>query len=245
MTLLWIVAASLLGSVGSLLGAALLLVAPERTRRALVPLLVSYATGTLMGAALLGMLPASLHALPAGIVTRTVLGGLVLFFLLEKVVLWRHCHSEECRVHPRTAPLILIGDAFHNFVDGVAIAAAFAVSVPLGVSTTVAVVAHEVPQEIGDTAILLDGGMSPSRAFGLNLLSSLATLPGALVGYLFAGAGAAVPYILALAGASFLYIATADLVPGLHREPGVRQSLAQVALLALGVATVALTTQTH
>ena len=172
MLLVWIIVFSLLGSVGALAGAALLLAFPRAIRDALVPALISYAAGVLLGAAFLGMIPKALAGDPGAPILATVLAGLVLFFVLEKLVLWRHCHEAECPVHGQAAPLILFGDALHNFVDGLVIAAAFLVSVPLGITTAVAVIAHEVPQEVGDFAILLDSGYSRARAFWLNTLSS-------------------------------------------------------------------------
>jgi zinc and cadmium transporter len=131
--LLWIIGFSILGSVGAVAGAALFLFFPEGIRKVLVPCLISYATGTLLGAAFLGMIPAGLKQAPASTVMATVLAGMVMFFVLEKLVIWRHCHDSACELHGRAAPLILIGDAFHNFVDGVAIAAAFSTSIPLGI----------------------------------------------------------------------------------------------------------------
>jgi zinc and cadmium transporter len=240
MLLLFIVIFSLFGSVGAIAGASVLLIFPEKTRRTLLPCLLSYATGTLLGAAFLGMIPKAVQesaVLPA---STAVLIGLVLFFLLEKLVLWRHCHDVQCEVHGKAGPLILIGDAFHNFVDGVVIAAAFLTSVPLGVAAAIAIIAHEVPQEVGDFAILLNSGYSRARAFLLNLLSSLATLPGAVIGYLFlATVGQAVPYILSISAASFIYIAIADLVPSLHRQIGLRASVSQLLLMLAGIGTIA------
>jgi zinc and cadmium transporter len=238
--LAWIVPFSLLGSVGAVAVSAVLLLFPAGTRRVLVPCLVSYATGTLLAAAFLGMIPAGLAKAPVVSVTGTVLAGMVLFFVLEKLVLWRHCHEEDCEVHGRAAPLILVGDAFHNFVDGVVIAAAFLTSVPLGVTTAFAVIAHEIPQEVGDFAILLESGYGRAKALLLNGLSSAATLPGALAAYFWLGeTREAVPYILALSAASFIYIAAADLIPGLHRQVSPAASLRQLALLLAGVATIA------
>ncbi len=240
-TLLWITVFSLLGSVGAVSCSALLLVFPERVRKALVPSLVSYATGTLLGAAFLGMIPAGLEQAPALHVTATVLAGFVLFFVLEKLVLWRHCHDGSCAVHGRGAPLILIGDAFHNFVDGIVIAAAFLTSVPLGITASLAVIAHEIPQEVGDFAILLDSGWGRARAMLLNGLSACTTLPGAIIAYFWLGEmQAAVPYILALSAASFIYIAAADLIPELHRQAGPLVTLRQVVLLLAGIFTIAL-----
>jgi zinc and cadmium transporter len=236
----WIIVASLLGSVGSLVGAALLLLAPGATRRGAVSHLISFAVGTLLGAAFLAMLPRALANAPAKGVLATALAGFVGFFILEKWVIWRHCHEADCDVHSAAGALILAGDAFHNFVDGLAIASAFLVSVPLGTSTSLAVIAHEVPQELGDFAILLDSGYTARRAFTYNLLSSLTTLPGALLAYLALSASAkVVPYVLAVSAASFIYIAAADLIPGLHRHR--RQSgTFQLLLMLAGIATVLL-----
>ena len=239
--LLWIIGFSILGSVGAVLGASLFLFFPDSIRRILVPYLISYATGTLLGAAFLGMIPAGLRQAPTVAVMATVLAGIVLFFTLEKFVLWRHCHDSQCELHSRAGPLILIGDAFHNFVDGVVIAAAFLTSIPLGIAASLAVIAHEVPQEVGDFAILLDSGYGRMRALVLNGLSSATTLPGAVATYLWLGeTHAAVPYILALSAASFIYIAAADLIPGLHRQVTPAASLRQLVLLLAGIGTIVL-----
>ncbi|MDD3761775.1 MAG: ZIP family metal transporter [Nevskiales bacterium] len=246
MLMLWVAGFAILGSIGAIVGAALILIAPPGLRRRLVPELVSYSAGTLLGAAFLGMLPAGLAQAPASALMPAVLAGLVLFFLLEKWALWRHCHEEHCQVHGRPAPVILIGDAFHNFVDGVVIAAAFLVSVPLGVATAIAVIAHELPQEIGDFAILLESGYSRMRALLLNGLSSAATLPGALMGYLWLErTREAVPYMLALSAASFIYVAVADLIPHLHRTTRPAASLRQVLLMLAGIATIAVVRRLH
>ncbi|HQS89350.1 ZIP family metal transporter, partial [Polaromonas sp.] len=220
---------------------ALLLAFPDAMRQRLLPWLLSYATGTLLGAAFLGMIPQGLkHAAPLAI-TGTVLAGLVGFFILEKLVIWRHCHDADCEEHGHQAgTLILLGDAFHNFVDGVVIAAAFLTSVPLGIATALAVIAHEIPQELGDFAILLHSGLSKSRAFVYNLLSSLTTLPGVIIGWFWlAETRAAIPFVLAISAASFIYIAVADLVPSLHRHTALKSSLIQVGLILAGIATIA------
>jgi zinc and cadmium transporter len=237
----WIVGFSILGSIGAVAVAAVLLLFPERARKKLVPFLISYATGTLLGAAFLGMIPAGLERAPAAAVMATVLAGVVLFFVLEKLVLWRHCHDAECNVHGRAAPLILIGDAFHNFVDGVVIAAAFLASIPIGIAASLAVIAHEIPQEVGDFAILLDSGYGRTKAFLLNGLSGATTLPGAVAAYFWLGETRdAVPYVLAVSAASFIYIAAADLIPDLHRQVAPAASLRQIVLLLAGIGTIAL-----
>jgi zinc and cadmium transporter len=237
----WILAFSLAGSVGAAVGGGAVLLLPDATRKRALPGLSSYAAGTLLGAAFLGMLPQALEALPITRALETVLIGLICFFVLEKVVLWHHCHEESCEAHEAAGPLLLLGDAFHNFIDGVVIAAAFLVSVPLGLGTSLAVIAHEIPQEVGDLAVLLHGGYEKRRAFALNLLSSLTTIPGALLGFFALDAARhIVPYVIALSAASFIYIAVADVVPSLHRQRELRQGVVQIAALLAGIGTLLL-----
>jgi zinc and cadmium transporter len=237
----WIIGFSLLGSVGAIAGAALFLTFPDGIRRVVVPGLISFAAGTLLGAAFLGMIPAGLKMAPVIDVMATVLAGIVLFFVLEKLVIWRHSHDDDLKEHGRPGPLILIGDAFHNFVDGVVIAGAFLTSLPLGIATAMAVIAHEVPQELGEFAILLESGYGRARALLLNFLSSLATLPGAVLAYFWlAETQRAIPYVLGVSAASFIYIATADLIPGLHKHVSAAASVRQFVLLLAGICTISL-----
>lgn len=232
-----------LGSVGAMSAATLLLLSTGSMQKQGLPYLLSYATGTLLGAAFLGMLPKALENTPPLAITGTVLTGIVAFFVLEKLVIWRHCHDQDCEVHGNEGgSLILLGDTFHNFIDGVVIAAAFLTSPALGIATALAVIAHEIPQELGDFAILLNSGLSKARAFAYNLISSLSTLPGVLVGwYWLDEATQAIPFVLAISAASFIYIAVADLVPGLHRRGGGAGAMASQTLLILaGIGTIAL-----
>src|SRR5687768_8403772 len=187
---------------------------------------------------MLAILPETLEELPASRVFATLLIGILVFFVLEKLVLWRHCHTHDCEVHDGSVFPVLIGDAFHNFVDGAVIAAAVLTSVPLGITTAVAVAAHEIPQEVGDFAILLHAGYSRSRALLLNVLSATASALGAIAAFVaFDVVPLMLPYFLALAAASFLYVAMADLIPGLHRGRTDAGSLRQILLIAAGVAT--------
>jgi zinc and cadmium transporter len=230
---------SLLGSLGGLLLASLLLFFHERVRVRLVPWLISYAVGVLLGVSLLELLPMALTALVPERVFGTLLAGILTFFVLEKLVLWRHCHTHECEVHGTTAALVLAGDAFHNFVDGAVIASAVLTSVPLGVSTAVAVAAHEIPQEVGDFAILLSNGYSRTRALQLNVLSGASGVAGATLAFaLVDSLPGVLPYCLALAASSFLYVAMSDLIPGLHRGRIDGWAFRQVLLIAAGVLTV-------
>jgi zinc and cadmium transporter len=230
---------SLLGSVGGLLVASTLLLFNDNVRRRLVPWLVSYAVGALLGVALLALLPEALATLPPGPVFGTLLVGILAFFVLEKLVLLRHCHTNDCHVHDAAAPLVIFGDAFHNFLDGALICAAVLTSVPLGVSTAVAVAAHEIPQEVGDTAILLASGYTRSRALVLNLASGLSGIGGALMAYLAVELIPRVgPYILAFSAASLMYIAMSDLIPDLHRGQLDRSAPRQVLLITAGIVTI-------
>jgi zinc and cadmium transporter len=229
---------SVLGGLGGLLVASGILLVRSSTRSALVPWLVSYAVGTLLGAAMLAILPVAFQQLPATNVLGTLLGGIMLFFVLEKLVLWRHCHTHDCEVHDGTVLPVLVGDAFHNFVDGAVISAAVITSVPLGISTAIAVAAHEIPQELGDFAILLHAGYSRSRAMLLNVMSAGASAVGAIAAFVaFDHLPKLLPYFLSLAAASFLYVAMADLIPGLHRGRTDASSLRQIVLIAAGIAT--------
>lgn len=230
---------ALLGSLGGLLLASTLLVFKDPVRIRLVPWLVSFAVGTLLGVALMDLLPEALETLKPTLVFGTLLGGILAFFVFEKLVLWRHCHADHCEVHEAAAPLILVGDAVHNFIDGAVIAAATAVSVPLGISTAIAVATHEIPQEVGDFAILLGAGYSRARALWLNVLSGLSAVAGVLVaGLAINTAPALLPYFLPVAAASFLYVAMSDLIPSLHRGPFERRALRQVLVVGAGIATV-------
>ena len=237
--LLAALALTLLGSLGGLLLASALLLFNDRVRVRLIAWLVSYAVGTLLGVALLELLPQALETLAAIRVLATLLGGILLFFILEKLVVWRHCHTEECVAHSTAAPLVLIGDAFHNFVDGAVIAAAVVSSLPLGISTAIAVAAHEIPQELGDFAILLGAGYSRRRALVLNVLSGLAAVSGALAALVALNVTPnLLPYVLSIASASFLYIAMADLIPDLHRGGIDALAVRQIVLVLAGIATV-------
>ncbi len=283
--LLWIVLFSLLGGVLSVAGAALVALNIKKTA---VPMLISYAIGAMLGAVFLEILP---HAIEVAAspkhMTATVLFGILLFFALEKLVLWRHCHGDHCEVHAvhtaeecpdpqtslspadstvtkykavavkqpsinmhpqhhnhdhdrgRSGMMIMIGDTFHNFVDGILIASAFMVDIKLGIVTAIAIIAHEIPQEVGDFLILLHSGYSKKQAFIFNLVSSLATAVGGFIAYFaLSHVQAWVPTILGLAAASMLYVAVADLIPSLHKRTELRATISQLALIACGVASI-------
>jgi zinc and cadmium transporter len=236
---------SMAGSLGGLLTASLLLLFNQQARDRVVPWLVSYAVGTLLGVALLDLVPQALATIPPTPVFATLLAGIFTFFILEKLVIWRHCHDDHaCEIHPSTVTLVVVGDALHTFVDGVVIAAASLVSLPLGVTAALAVAAHEIPQEVGDFAILLAAGHSRARALLLNFSSAAAGLVGAAAMLVFGTqAPAVLPFVLAFAAGAFLYVAMADLIPNLHRRGIDRNAVRQTVLIALGVGTIILMTQ--
>jgi len=252
-TLSWIILASLLGGVLSLLVAAILTL---NTRASWLSMLVSYAIGALLGAAFLNTLPEAFELSDNPMqVTSIVLMGILLFFILEKLVLWRHCHLEDCEVHDpthaltavqdhehddgRSGMMIVVGDTFHNFVDGILIAAAFMVDVQLGIVTSIAIIAHEIPQEAGDFVILLNSGYTRRMAFLMNLLSSFATLVGGVLAYfMLHKMDFLILPLLGLASASMIYVAMSDLIPGLHKRPEIRATIQQVALIMFGIGTI-------
>ena len=238
-SLAWALGLTLAGSLGGALVASALLLVNDRLRVQLVPWLVSYAVGTLLGVALLVLLPEALENLPPRAVLGSLLAGIMLFFLLEKLVLWRHCHTHDCEAHGMAAPMVIIGDAFHNFLDGVIIGTAVRTSVPLGISTALAVATHEIPQEIGDMAILLHAGYSRRKAFVLNLVSGASAVLGALVAvFALEWVPDITQYVLSVAAAGFLYVAMADLIPDLHRGRIDATTLRQLALALAGIGTV-------
>jgi zinc and cadmium transporter len=251
MTLGWILGASVAGGALSvaLAGFALYL------RASWIPMLVSFAIGTLLGAAFLEVIPHAFDQGDAREAALAILGGIFGFFVLEKLMLWRHCHTEACEAHDphgtqahagahdhgRSGALIVVGDTLHNFVDGVLIAAAFLQSTELGIVAAVAIIAHEIPQEVGDFLILLHSGYSRARALAMNLMSSAATVVGGVLGYygLQVMEGLETT-LLGIVAASMIYVAVADLIPGLHRRPEFRDGATQTVLIALGIGCIAL-----
>ena len=238
--LLTAVGLSLVGSMGGLLIASALLPLSSASRNRIVPWLLSYAVGTLLGVALLALMPEALRQLAPAPVFGALLTGILALFIIEKFVLSRHCHTEDCDVHDSSATLILIGGALHNLADGAIIAAAVLVSVPLGISTALAVAAHQIPQEVGDFAILLNAGYSRRRALWLNAFSASSAVGGAIVVYAATETlPHTLPYLLALAAGSFLYVAMSDLIPGLHKGETIGTgAVRQILLIVAGVGTI-------
>jgi zinc and cadmium transporter len=245
MTLLYIVLATLVGGLLSVLIAASLTVG---WLGRLVQHLVSLSTGVLLGTALLNVLPEAFEgsAKPQHLFL-TLLAGLLFFFLLEKAELYRHGHHHESDAHQhhhgfdrqqagRGGWSVLVGDSIHNFCDGIIVAAAFLADTQLGVLTASAIIAHEIPQEVGDYIVLLNAGLSRQRALCYNALSGLAAVVGGVVGYFIIGPWTTLfPYLLVLASSSLIYVAMADLIPQLQHRLSLKDTLSQVAWLGLGL----------
>jgi len=246
MNLFYILALSLPGTVAVVSASSLALFIRDATIERLVPRLVHFSAGALLGATFFGLLPSAARTVGPSKVFGLVLVGIFAFFLLEKLMLWRHCHKHDCEVHASSGPLMLVGDSLHNFGDGIVIAAACMASPPLGVAAALSTLAHGLPKELGELVVYLHSGYSRRRAFTLNLGISLTTLVGALAGTLFFR-----PYpqlsatVMALSSAGFLYVALADLIPSQRGRRSFRATALEVLLLATGASVMALLTHAH
>lgn len=237
MQLLLVVLVLLAGSLGSVALAGSLLFIPEARLQKLSSYLISIAGGTLLGAAFIGMLPKAVSLMDATKVFRWTMLGILAFFLLEKIILWRICNNKNCERHnSASAQLILVGDAFHNFIDGVIIITAFITSSSFGFIVALTVFAHEVPQELADFGILLKNGFTKKKALLYNMISGSTALLGGLLAYFaLESAQKLTPYILAISASSFIYIALADLVPSMHKKTALKDSGIQFLLIISGI----------
>ena len=257
--LILIIIFTAVGGVLSVMAAAIFLLLRDHHRNAVLPHGISFAIGALLAVAFWGLIPEAFAKVKPEhfqSLSATILAGILGFFVLEKLLIWRHCHYGSCEAHgddghgddhahghshshgnaQSAGALIILGDSIHNFVDGVLIAAAFLTDVQLGIVTSLAVAAHEIPQEVGDFAILLDSGYSRGKALFYNILASLTTVLGGVLAYFsLEDLHGSLPYFLALAASSFIYIAVADLIPSLHKKTDMKTSLQQIALIAAGV----------
>ncbi|MGD9129212.1 MAG: ZIP family metal transporter [Candidatus Woesebacteria bacterium] len=234
MLLIYILLASIFTSIISLLGIITLAV-KKRFLQKILFFLVALAAGSLMGAAFLHLLPEATEQLDHETVFTSTLIAFVIFFIIEKFLHWRHCHKNHCRVHT-FGQMNLIGDAIHNFTDGLIITAAFLSNVNLGIVTTIAIIFHEIPQEISDFAVLLYAGYSRRKALCLNLLVALTAVAGALLAYFLSSKVLLLTdYLLPLAAGGFLYISAADLLPEIRKETDQKKTLFSLLSFILGV----------
>ena len=245
----WVILFSILGSIGAISAAGSFLLLSDKKQKSLVSILISFATGTLLASAFLGLLPEAIEEIgEPHLLLPFVLGGILFFFFLEKLLIWRNCQNNECEVHgaENAGSIILFGDAFHNFTDGIVIAASFLTDFYLGLIVSLSIIMHEIPQETGDFAIILHSGYSKKKAYIYNTLSSSTTIPAAIIGYYILDVvHFFVPYMLAISAASFLYIALSDLAPELHKKVGSRDYFKQLIFILLGVALMAIILMFH
>jgi zinc and cadmium transporter len=232
--LFWILGSTLLVCVISLIGIVTLVIRDRLFQRILL-ILVGFSAGALIGGAFLHLLPEALeHSVSVNVFSYLIVGFAV-FFLLERFLYWRHCHKGKCDVHIFTY-LNLIGDGIHNFIDGLTIAASFIINIQIGVVTTLAVVSHEIPQELGDFGVLVYGGFSKFKALFYNLLSALTAIFGAITGYfLFPFVENFGAFILPFAAGGFIYIASSDLIPELHREASLGRASSSFVFFLAGI----------
>lgn len=237
---LYILGASILTSLISLIGVFFLSFSINKLKK-IIMFLVSLSAGALLGSAFLHLIPEAVEMSDHhdGTVWFGILGGIILFFILEKIIHWRHCHEPTCDDHPHpVGPMNLIGDGLHNLIDGMIIAGAFLVDIRLGVLTTIAVISHEVPQEIGDFGVLIHAGYSVKKALFYNFISASFSILGAIIVILLgAHLDGFIEFIIPITAGGFIYIASSDLIPELKKEIKISKSLKQLLgiLLGLGV----------
>ncbi len=227
-----ILLSTLLVSIVSLVGIFTLAMRRELMWRTIF-VLVSFAAGVLLGASFFHLLPDSIEGAGVEVAFELFILGFTSFFLLERILRWRHCHEIDCEVHP-VSQLALVGDSLHNFVDGVVIAVAYLTDVNLGILTTFAVIMHEIPQELGDFGVLVYGGYTVRKALVYNFLTALTAVLGAVAGYYFV-AQKFMPFVVAFAAGNFTYIATSDLIPELHKETDLVKSSVSFAVFVSGL----------
>jgi len=232
--LFWIIGSSLVVSAISLIGVFFFAMKRNMLKKMLL-IMVGFSAGSLMGGAFLHLLPEALENTKALTVFTYTLIAFAIFFVIERFLHWHHCHEGKCNFHAFTY-MNLIGDSIHNFIDGMIIAGSYIVNVPFGIITTIAVIAHEIPQEIGDFAVLLYGGFKRAKALMFNLLSALTAVIGAIVGYFISSSAAGfTDFLVPFAAGGFIYIAASDLVPEIHKTNKLKESAFSFALFVLGV----------
>lgn len=233
-TLILIIIATLVDGIVALAGAVTLAFKKE-TMKKLLGALVAFSAGALIAGAFFHIMPEALEEMEPLNLFMLVILGFVIFFLFEKFLFWHHCHKDDCSVHPYTY-LILFGDGIHNFIDGLIIAAAFLVDAGFGVITTLMIISHELPQELGDFAVLVHGGMKRRKALFYNFLSQLTAVAGGIIGYFIGSAVTAfVPFMLSFAAGGFIYIGASDLIPQLHEEKDIKKSLVSFVFFVVGI----------
>ncbi|MBT3416656.1 ZIP family metal transporter [Candidatus Woesearchaeota archaeon] len=231
-TLIWILLATLFVSLLSLIGIITISLKTKILKK-ILSFLIALSAGALLGGAFIHLIPESLETTTATTTFTFLLIGFILFLLIEKILHWRHCHDVECKVHT-FAYMSLFGDAAHNFIDGLIIAVSFMTNIQLGLTTTLAVTLHEIPQEIGDFGVLIHGGFSKLKALTYNFISALAAMAGGLIGFLLPVNNIA-HYLIPIAAGGFIYISASDLIPELRKETNLKKSMLNLLVFIIGI----------
>ncbi len=231
--LFWILLFTFINGLLAFAGVGLYFLFRKNLNKVLI-FLVSFTTGALLGGAFFHFLPEAIEELNILKVSVLFIFGFLLFMFLEKVLHWHHCHDGKCDKHPFTY-LLLWGDGIHNFIDGLIIAGSFLISVPFGITTSLLIMAHELPQEIGDFGVLVYGGLSKGKALFYNFLSQLTAVLGGLIGFLFLQTEGIAVYLLPIAGGSFIYIAFADLIPEIYKEKNFGKVILNIIFILIGL----------
>lgn len=232
-TLLWILGGTFFVSLLSLIGIVTLAIREKMLEKILL-VLVSLSAGVLMGGAFLHLMPEAIAEGTAYTAFAYVLAGFCVFFIIEKILHWQHCHETHCKVHT-FAYMNLVGDGVHNFIDGLIIATSFVADIRLGIATTFAVAMHEIPQEISDFGVLIYGGFKKTKALMFNFLSALIAVLGGIIGFYASGTMNLAPIITPFAAGGFIYIAAADLIPEIKKEENFRKSVAYFGMFFTGI----------
>lgn len=232
--LLWILSMTFLDGLVALVGVFSLWM-NEKLLRKILFILVAFSAGALLSGAFFHLLAESLDAISATRAFIYLFIGFILFFIVEKFLHWHHCHEGKCDVHAFSY-LILFGDAFHNFIDGLIIATSFLISIPFGIVTSLLIIGHEIPQELGNFGVLVYGGFEKRKALFYSFLVQITAVVGGIVGYLIGtSVEAAIPFMLPFAAGGFIYIAASDLIPELHKEPELKKSLTSFLFFLIGI----------
>jgi zinc and cadmium transporter len=231
--LAWIIVATVINSLIAFVGI-FSLWCRENTLKRMILILVAFSAGALLGGAFLHLTAEALGTLETNSVFLLLITGFSVFFLIEKFLKWHHCHEGKCDVHPFTY-LILFGDGIHNFIDGLIIAASFLVNPAFGIITTIMIISHEFPQELGDFGVLIYGGMEKKKALVYNFISQMTSIAGGIIGFFISSLGGFQEFLLPFAAGGFIYIAASDLIPELHKESDKRKSILVFGFFIVGV----------
>lgn len=230
--LAWILLVTFINGLVALIGAFSLIMSNTMLKR-ILSILVAFAAGALLSGAFFHLLAESLEAMVSTTAFIYLMIGFIAFFLIEKFLHWHHCHDRKCKIHPFTY-LILFGDGVHNFIDGLVIAASFLVNIPFGIVTSLLIIGHEIPQELGDFGVLVYGGLAKTKALFYNFIAQLTCVLGGLIGF-FISSSYGFSFLLPFAAGGFIYISASDLIPELHKEISLKKSMFHFVFFLIGI----------